>query len=77
MLKKSGNSFPGSLFLIASCFRERKVSVLCIAMYGQTVRAEVRRPFWYEYIAMYGQTVRGEVIFPSGTSMGNQGGGMW
>jgi hypothetical protein len=24
-------------------------------MYGQTVRAEIRRPFWYEYIAMYGQ----------------------
>ena len=26
-----------------------KVSVLYIAMYGQTVRAEGRRPFWYEY----------------------------
>ena len=29
------------------------------------------------YIAMYGQTVRAERIVPSGTSMGNQGGGTW
>ena len=42
----------GSSRSICDC--ARKVSVSYIAMYGQTVRAEVRRPFWYEY----GQTGR-------------------
>ncbi len=46
-------------------------------MYGQTVRTEVRRPFWYEYIAMYEQTVRAEVMLPSGTSMGKQCAWIW
>ena len=45
-------------------------------MYGQTVRAEVRRLFWYEYIAVYGQTFRGNSPFWYEYGL-NQGGGMW
>jgi hypothetical protein len=41
--------------------------------YGQ--REDV--PSQDEYIAMYGQTVRAEEVVPSGTSIGNQAGGVW